>query len=133
MTLLQRTRPVTPVTFLALACFVVVASALLAGAAGCRGARVDAISRILNDPAAFAERDVTVAGRVTRVFDPSGGLLALSAYQVEDKTGKIWVLSRSGTPSVGREVGLKGRVRQDFRLGSEVFGAVLNEIQRGTR
>ena len=100
---------------------------------GCKKTHLDPISRILNDPAAFASRDVTVAGRVTRVFDPSGGLLNLSAYQVEDRSGKIWVLSHTGAPSVGREVGLKGRVRQDFRLGGEFFGAVLNEVERRTR
>ncbi len=100
---------------------------------GCKKTHLDPISRILNDPAAFAARDVTVAGRVTRVFDPSGGLLNLSAYQVEDKSGKIWVLSHAGTPGVGREIGLKGRVRQDFRLGGEFLGAVLNEVERRTR
>ena len=101
---------------------------------GCkRGAGIERISRILADPFAFETRDVTVAGRVTRVLDPSSGLLQVAAYQVEDDTGRIWVISRNGAPSVGREVGLKGRVRQDFKLGSEVFGAVLNEVDRRTR
>lgn len=111
-----------------------IVSAALGGlAGGCKKTHLDPISRILNDPAAFAARDVTVAGRVTRVFDPSSGLLSLSAYQVEDRSGKIWVLSHQGAPSVGREVGLKGRVRQDFRVGGELFGAVLNEVERRTR
>lgn len=101
--------------------------------AGCKGTKIEQISRILAVPGDYTDRDVTVAGRVTRVFDPSIGLLPISAYQVQDDTGSIWVISRSGVPSVGQEVGLKGRVRQDFKLGSEVFGAVLNEVERRTR
>ena len=113
----------------------IVVALFLVGAVtgGCKGARRDPISRILADPTAFESKDVTVAGRVVRVFDPTQGLLGLSAYQVDDGSGKIWVISRSGTPSEGQEVGLKARVRKDFRLGSEFFGAVLNEMERKTR
>jgi hypothetical protein len=112
-------------------------SAVLVGAplvSGCKkGDKVEQISRVLADPSSFNEKDVIVAGRVTRVIDPTSGLLGLSAYQVEDPTGKIWVISRNGAPAVGREVGLKGRIRQDFKFGSEVLGAVLNEVERRTR
>jgi hypothetical protein len=101
--------------------------------AGCKETKVEQISRILADPSAFSQKDVTIAGRVTRVLDPSAGLLNLAAYQVEDKSGRIWVISRSGAPSVGSEVGLKGRIRQDASLGGELFGSVLNEIERRTR
>ena len=113
------------------AALVFAAATLLAG--GCKGHKVEQISRIVADPTAFARKDVTVAGRVTEVFDPTRGLLGISAYRVDDGSGRIWVISRNGTPSKGQEVGLKGRVRTDFQLGSELFGAVLNEVERKTR
>jgi hypothetical protein len=100
---------------------------------GCKETRVDEISRVLADPSSYSQKDVVVAGRVTRVLDPSSGLLNLAAYQVEDKSGKIWVVSHSGAPSVGSEVGVKARIRQDFNLGGELLGAVLNEVERRTR
>ena len=111
------------------------ATLLLSGAlvGGCKGQKLDKISRILALPDEFENRDATVAGRVVRVFDPTQGLLGLAAYQVEDDSGKIWVISRNGAPSVGREVGLKGRVRKDFRLGNELIGAVLSEVERHNR
>jgi hypothetical protein len=102
-------------------------------AAGCSKSHMDMISHILADPASFSGKDVTVGGKVTRVFDPTAGLIGLSAYQIEDKSGKIWVISRSGAPSVGSEVGVKAKVRQDFNLGSELLGAVLNEEERKTK
>jgi len=104
---------------------------LLAG--GCKRGGVEQISRLLGDPGAFYDRDVTVAGRVVRVFDPTGGFLPIAAYQIDDGSGRIWVLSRGGTPSVGKQVGVKARVRKDFQLGSELLGAVLNEQERRTR
>ena len=100
---------------------------------GCKETKVEQISRILADLASFSQKDVTIAGRVNRVLDPSSGLLNLAAYQVEDKSGKIWVISRAGAPSMGAEVGLKARIRQDASLGGELFGTVLNEIERRTR
>jgi hypothetical protein len=119
------------ITSLFVALFALVA---LCGLTGCKGApKPQEISRVLADPDAFRDKDVIVAGRVTRVIDPTQGLLALAAYQVEDKTGRIWVVSRTGTPSVGTEVGLKGRIRDDFRIGSELLGTVLNEVERRTR
>lgn len=100
---------------------------------GCKDTKVEQISRILADPASYSQKDILVAGRVTRVLDPSAGILNLAAYQVEDKSGKIWVVSHSGAPSVGSEVGLKARIRQDTTLGGELLGSVLNEVERRTR
>jgi hypothetical protein len=108
----------------------VLASVLLAG---CSKNSYDMISRILADPSSYSGKDVSVAGKVTLIFDPTAGLIGLSAYQVEDKSGKIWVISRTGAPSLGSEVGVKARVRQDFSLGSELLGAVLNEEERKTK
>ena len=105
-------------------------------AGGCKGGSRDLISRILADPTAFLQRDVTVAGRVTRVLDPTSGLLNLAAYQVDDGSGRIWVVSRRGAPRQGQEVGLKGRIRQDLNLGvggELLVGAVVNEIDRRER
>jgi len=113
--------------------------ALLVGApllSGCKGTKVEQISRVIADPTSFQDKDVVVAGRVVRRFDPSQGLLAVSAYQVEDKTGRIWVVSRTGAPSIGSEVGLKGRINRDLNLGSlasQITGVVLNEVERKTR
>jgi hypothetical protein len=100
---------------------------------GCKGNNFEQISRILADPAAFSQKDVAVSGRVTRVLDPSAGLLNLAAYQIEDKSGRIWVISRSGAPTVGREVSLKARIRQDASLGGELFGSILSEVERNVR
>ena len=111
-------------------------SAMLVGplAGGCGGRSFDEIRRIVADPFSYESKDVNVKGRVINVFDPTRGLLGLSAYQVDDGTGRIWIISRTGAPSRGQEVGLKARVRRDLKIGNELFGgAVLNEIERSRR
>lgn len=102
--------------------------------AGCKGGATD-IGKILDNPSAFQSKDVTIAGHVTRVLDPSQGLLGLAAYQVEDNTGKIWVVTHRGAPSVGSAVGVKATLRSDsnVNLGGEILGAILNEEDRRIR
>ena len=92
--------------------------------------KVDHIDKIVNNPSDFGDRDVTITGHVVRVLDPSSGLLNLAAYQVDDGTGKIWVVTKRGAPSVGSEVGLKARVRQDIKFSDLLGTTMLNEEER---
>ncbi|MBC8138899.1 MAG: hypothetical protein H8F28_23735 [Fibrella sp.] len=82
---------------------------------GCGGKKDQSqiIGRLLNSPTEFANRDLDIVGKVVNTFDPTGGLFGLAAYQVEDGSGKIWVISRAGAPSVGQDVRLKARLRRD--------------------
>ena len=92
---------------------VAVPSGLLA--TGCDKKNDDSaiIGRLLNSPNEFADKELSITGKVVNNFDPSSGLLGLAAYQVEDQSGKIWVISRAGSPSIGQEVRLKARLRRD--------------------
>ena len=56
------------------------------------------IGRILADPSRYHSRNVTVEGNVTNVV----GAFVAGLYQVEDETGKIYVLSSRGVPTAVR-------------------------------
>jgi hypothetical protein len=75
------------------------------------------IGRINSDPSRFNNRTVTVAGTVTN----SVGLLGKGGYQLEDSTGRIYVISGAGVPSRGSHVSVTGRVSQ----GAEVLGTAV--------
>src|SRR5215475_3256972 len=65
------------------------------------------IGDITADPGRFNGKEVAVVGRVTQ----SVGALGKGVYEVDDGTGKIWVLSETrGVPSKGAHVGVKGRI-----------------------
>lgn len=101
----------------------------LCALAGCN-THTNKISDIVNNPSAYAHKDVTIAGEVTKVYELPLGISDLSAYRVTDGTGQIWVVSHAGAPLVGDKVGVKGRVRQEGDLGGLNLGTLVEENQR---
>ncbi len=105
-------------------------AALAAGLlAGCNE-HTDKLSDIDNNPAAYVNKDVTVAGEVTQVYELPLGIANVAAYRLSDGTGQTWVISRAGAPLKGDKVGLKGTVRPEGRVGNEVLTNIIEEKQR---
>jgi hypothetical protein len=75
------------------------------------------IGRINADPSRFRNHTVRVTGTVTN----SVGLLGKGGYQIEDNTGRIYVISGKGVPSRGSTVTVTGRVSP----GAEVLGTAV--------
>jgi hypothetical protein len=84
------------------------------------------ISKIMADPARYRDKEVTIAGTVTDAY----GLLNTGAYELDDGTGKIWVVTRRGVPGRGARVGAKGRVYTGFNLSGRNLGTVIEESDR---
>ncbi|MGE5648145.1 MAG: hypothetical protein ACM336_20400 [Acidobacteriota bacterium] len=84
------------------------------------------IGRILDEPARYQNRTVTVKGTVDRSF----GALVTGVYEVGDGTGKIYVLSNGGPPRTGTSVSVKGRVVNGITVGPRSFGTTLREQSR---
>ncbi len=106
-----------------------VALLLVVGLAGCKDPRTK-ISSILGRPDQFAERTVVVGGDVTGSYAANLIFAEAGAYQVDDGTGKIWVVTKNGVPEKGRRVVLKGTVAKGLKVAGESFGAVVREIER---
>jgi hypothetical protein len=92
---------------------------------GCPGRTT--IAAINRDPGRYSNRQITIAGRVTNSF----GALGSGVFEVEDDTGRMWVLSQSyGVPSTGAKLAVTGRISQGFALGGRNFATILKETQR---
>ncbi len=89
-------------------------------AAGCGSVK---IARINADPSRYQNRTVRVSGSVTT----SAGLLGTGGYQIEDDTGKIFVVSRSGVPSSGSRVEVTGKVMPGAQVLGQPVGIVIRE------
>ncbi len=74
------------------------------------------INEIKADPGRYANREVAVLGHVVQ----SVSLLGHGAYEVDDGTGRLWVVSQTGVPRKGARVLVRGRIRDGFDLGSFV-------------
>lgn len=102
--------------------------ALFAGAlvvlAGC--ASVTPIGDLLSNASRYDGKTVRIAGTV----GSSAGFLGAGAYQVNDGTGTLTVISQVGTPPPqGERIGVKGTFQALFTLLSKSL-AVLKEQSR---
>jgi hypothetical protein len=83
------------------------------------------IAKITADPSRFRNQTVRVSGTVVT----SVGLLGRGGYQLQDETGKIYVVSAKGVPSGGSHVTVTGTVIP----GAEVLGQSVGTIIREKR
>jgi hypothetical protein len=89
----------------------------------------ESISKINADPGRYQGKEVGIAGTVTDSY----GLLGAGAYEIDDGSGTLWVVTKRGVPSRGSKVGAKGRVRTGFSFGGRNFGTILEESDRRSR
>ena len=98
--------------------FLIPAALLLSGCGSTK------IGRILADPGHYQNRNVTVEGNVTNVV----GAFVAGVYQVEDETGKIYVLSMGrGVPNKGTRVRVKGNVTPGLNAMGKSWGTAIRE------
>jgi hypothetical protein len=89
------------------------------------------IGKINADPDKYMDKEVGVAGTVT---DSYGVPFVGGAYELDDGTGKIWVVaSQRGVPSRGARVGVKGRVFSGPALRGRTFGTAIQEEDRRSK
>ena len=87
------------------------------------------IGKINRDPGRYRDKEVAIVGRVTDSY----GLLGNGAYEIDDGTGKMWVVTKRGVPSRGARVGTKGYVHTGFSFAGRTFGTVLEETDRRSK
>lgn len=104
--------------------YVVVAAAVLLTACGSVK-----IGRIMADPSRYQNRTVRVEGTVTN----SVGVLGTGGYQIEDDTGRIIVISRSGVPSRGSRVAVTGVVTPGAAVLGRPVGVAIREDHHRVR
>jgi hypothetical protein len=96
---------------------------LLSGCASVKIARINA------DPSRYYNRTVRVDGRVTT----SVGLLGTGGYQLDDGTGTIFVVSRTGVPSGGSRVAVTGRVVGGAQILGRTVATAIREDHHTVR
>ena len=80
------------------------------------GCERKSINDIRAEPNRYANREVVVVGNVVR----SVSILGRGAYEIEDGTGKLWVVSETGVPREGAKVLVTGTVRDAYNLSAIV-------------
>lgn len=85
------------------------------------------IADLQRDPGRFYNREVAISGRVVNSF----GILGSGAYQVDDGTGRMWVISEGyGIPSRDAFVEVVGSLQETATISGRNFSTVLRETHR---
>jgi hypothetical protein len=84
------------------------------------------INKINADPSRYHNKKVSIEGRVTDSY----GVLGNGAYEIDDGTGRIWVVAERTVPAKGAHVEAKGRIITGFVFSGRNMGTVLQESDR---
>ena len=85
------------------------------------------IAELTRDPGRYFDKEVAVKGTVVSSY----GALGTGMYEIDDGTGRIWVLSQNyGVPGKGARVGVAGRIVPTVSFGGRSFATVIRETQR---
>jgi hypothetical protein len=97
---------------------------MLTGIAGCKHGGIE-IKKLLDDPGRYNGTTVRVGGKVIK----SIGALGYGAFQLDDGTGTVLVVSKKGAPREGAEVGVEGTFRSVFTFENQ-SGSAIEETNR---
>jgi hypothetical protein len=90
--------------------------------------KTTSIRALMDNPGQYDDKTVRIAGEV----EDSAGVLGVGTYKVNDGTGSIRVLAKSGgVPSSGAKVGVEGEFDSAYTFGDDT-GAVIVEAKRYT-
>ncbi|MBV8855705.1 MAG: hypothetical protein JOZ02_01975 [Acidobacteria bacterium] len=84
------------------------------------------INKINGDPSRYYDKKVTIEGTVTDSY----GVLGEGAYELDDGTGRIWVVAERAVPARGSHVEAKGRIITGFVYRGRNLAAALRESGR---
>lgn len=93
---------------------------------GC--SKIDKIADIMANPSLYESKTVNIKGYVGNTLWVA--LTSRGAYQVDDGSGNIWVVTSQQPPEKGVQVSLTGTVSPAFKLGDRTLGTVVNETKR---
>ncbi len=83
------------------------------------------VSDIKSKPEKYDSSQVSVKGTVVETVGIP--FVQKGIYQLDDGTGKIWVVSQERRPSRGEKVTVKGEVKTGFSIGDRSFGIAIVE------
>ena len=98
----------------------ILAAALAASCGMLAGASV---KEILDDPATYEGKTVTVTGEVVE----AANIIVLKYYKIDDGTGQIVVVTKGAVPRRGAKITATGAVHQAFSIGDESLTVIMEE------
>ena len=90
--------------------------------------KVTKIADITTNSAPYDGKTVNISGYVDNSIWVA--LTGRGAYQVDDGSASIWVVTNQEPPAKGVKVSVRGSVSPAFTLGDKTLGTVVHETER---
>jgi hypothetical protein len=78
------------------------------------GCEQTTINQIKADPGRYANKEVTIAGEVVNSYS----VIGTGGYELDDGTGKLLIIAKSGAPRKGAKVVVKGNIKDGYDMGA---------------
>ena len=78
--------------------------------------RTTSIQKIINNPGAYAGKELTIEGEI---IDRTAFFGTLKFYKIKDNSGEIIVITRKSLPEVKSSALVKGKMDDTFALGDQ--------------
>ena len=104
----------------------IIFAVILVGALSVTALAKKTINQINADPSRYHNKKISIVGVVTDSY----GVLGNGAYEIDDGTGRMWVIAERTVPARGARVEAKGRLITGFVYRGRNMGTVLQESDR---
>jgi len=85
------------------------------------------IGELTSNPGRYAGKEVSIAGSVVSSY----GALGTGAFEMDDGSGRIWVISQNyGVPAKNAKVGITGVVTQGVSVAGRSFAVALRQTSK---
>lgn len=83
------------------------------------------IQAITTTPEQYRDQTVTLRGKVTNQI----GILGTGAYEIQDNSGRVWVVTQAGLPTTETQVFVQGSPQEGLSIAGRSLGVTVVETK----
>lgn len=90
------------------------------------------IADIEANPSKYLNKQVAIAGTVKNSYGVNVPFTQIrgGAYEIDDGTGSMWIVTENAVPNKGAQLGVKGRIQNGVNYKGKNYGLGMQEQDR---
>lgn len=90
------------------------------------------IAAIEANPSKYLNKEIAVAGTVKNSYGVNVPFTQIrgGAYEIDDGTGTMWIVTDNAVPNKGTQIGVKGRIQNGINYNGKNYGLGMQELDR---
>lgn len=90
------------------------------------------IADIEANPSKYSNKSVAIAGTVRNSYGVNVPFTQIrgGAYEIDDGSGSMWIVTQNTVPNKGAQIGVKGKIQNGISYGGRNYGLGMLEEDR---